>query len=113
VNISSIASFTGVPGIGAYSASKWAVRGITKTAALELASAGIRVNSVHPGIVATEMLIDAGMADRGIEAAKTAVPIGRAATSDDVAEMVLFLASDASDYCTGSEFVIDGGILAG
>jgi 3alpha(or 20beta)-hydroxysteroid dehydrogenase len=113
VNISSAAGFTGTPGLAAYAMTKWAVRGLTKTAALELADAGIRVNSVHPGIIATDMLLDVGMPDRGVEAGRTANPLGRAGTPEDVAAVVLFLASNDSRFVTGTELIVDGGSLAG
>jgi len=83
------------------------MRGMTKCAALEFARDAIRVNSVHPGSVDTEMLADAGTADL------LSIPLGRLARSEDIAKLVLYLASDASSYCTGSEFVIDGGLMAG
>jgi 3alpha(or 20beta)-hydroxysteroid dehydrogenase len=112
VNISSTGALEGYATLGAYVASKWAVRGLTKTAALELAPDGIRVNSVHPGVIATDMQIDAGSPDMGA-AWGGMQPAGRAGTPQDVARLVLFLASDESDYCTGSEFLVDGGMLAG
>jgi len=115
VNISSIAGLKGSPGTIAYTASKFAVSGMTKVAALELAPFGVRVNSVHPGYIDTSMLRDA-FGDFGgaatIEAAGAAVPNGRLATADDVAKLVLYLASDDSIYSTGSEFVVDGGLTA-
>jgi 3alpha(or 20beta)-hydroxysteroid dehydrogenase len=114
VNLSSIAGLRGSAGTIAYSASKWAVRGMTKVAALELAPMRIRVNSIHPGIIDTPMLNDLLITD---DAAKQAVggriPIGSVATADQVAALALWLASDESDHCTGSEFVVDGGITAG
>jgi 3alpha(or 20beta)-hydroxysteroid dehydrogenase len=118
VNISSIDGIIGMPGVSAYVASKFAVRGMTKVAALELAPLGIRCNSVHPGYIDTAMLRRTGRAGELTDAdvasfASAAVPIGRVGTVDDVAEVVLFLASDASRYCTGSEFVVDGGVTAG
>jgi len=115
INISSIAGLTGSAGTVAYTASKFAVRGMTKVAALELAPFGVRVNSVHPGYIDTSMLRDAFGAIGGeetIEAAGAAVPNGRLATAEDVAKLVLFLASDDSAYSTGSEFVVDGGLTA-
>lgn len=115
VNISSIAGLTGSAGTIAYTASKFAVRGMTKVAAIELAPFGVRVNSVHPGYIDTPMLRDAFGAFGGaetIEAAGAAVPNGRLATADDVAKVVLYLASDDSAYSTGSEFVVDGGLTA-
>ena len=108
VNISSFAGLSGAWGHSAYGASKWGLRGITKTAAIELGPLGIRVNSVHPGPIDTAMLpvpADAPMF--------TAYPLGRAGTADEVAEAVLFLASDASSYLTGAELAVDGGLAAG
>ena len=114
VNVSSIAGLRGSPGTAAYSASKWAVRGLTKVAALELASLKIRVNSIHPGIIDTPMLDD--LLFTGDAAARQAIgariPMGEVATADQVARMALFLASDDSDHSTGAEFVVDGGLTA-
>ncbi len=113
VNTSSVDGMTGMVGVTAYVASKFAVRGMTKTAALELGSAGIRVNSIHPGGVDTPMLHPEGMPSIDLSSVFKKVPLQRIGTVDDVAELALFLASDRSAYCTGSEFVIDGGLLAG
>src|SRR5437763_4625540 len=114
VNISSIAGLRGSPATIAYSASKWAVRGMTKVAALELASLGIRVNSIHPGIIDTPMLLDLMITDDTARAAiGSRIPIGQVANADQVARLALFLASDESDHSTGAEFVVDGGITAG
>jgi 3alpha(or 20beta)-hydroxysteroid dehydrogenase len=114
VNLSSIAGLRGSAGTIAYSASKWAVRGMTKVAALELAPFKIRVNSIHPGIIDTPMLNDLLITD---DAAKQAIggriPIGGVATADQVARLALYLASDESDHSTGAEFIVDGGITAG
>jgi 3alpha(or 20beta)-hydroxysteroid dehydrogenase len=107
INISSTAGLAGMAGLGAYSASKWGVRGLTKTAALELARDRIRVNSVHPGIIRTSM------ADGVSPERVSAQPIDRWGQPDDVAQMVLFLAGEDSSYCTGSEFVVDGGSTTG
>jgi 3alpha(or 20beta)-hydroxysteroid dehydrogenase len=107
VNISSAAGLRGVPGYGAYGATKWAVRGMTKTAALELASDHIRVNSVHPGAVDTPMVAASNL-QRG-EGKLPGAPLGRVGIPEDIANLVLFLASDASSYITGAEFAIDGG----
>jgi len=114
VNISSIAGLGGGAGTIAYTASKFAVRGMTKVAAVELAPFGVRVNSVHPGLIDTPMLREeVGLADPSArDAAATRVPNGRLATADDVARLVLYLASDDSAYSTGSEFVVDGGMTA-
>jgi 3alpha(or 20beta)-hydroxysteroid dehydrogenase len=109
VNISSVEGIIALPGMFAYAATKFAVRGMTKAAALELAPAGVRVNSVHPGPVDTPMLQQFGA---GLDFTPI-VPLGRPATAGEVAELVLFLASDESSYCTGAEFVVDGGMTAG
>jgi len=111
VNISSVAGLEGVFGSMAYGASKWAVRGMTKVAAKEFGRAGIRVNSVHPGIIDTEMISGMPMMsdDERRERAARSLPVGRLGTPRDIANMVLFLASDESGFCTGQEFVVDGG----
>lgn len=113
VNISSVDGMTGMAFTIAYVASKWAVRGMTKTAALELGQFGIRVNSIHPGGVDTPLLDPAREMGVDLRAYFSNVPLQRIATPDDVANLALFLASDESSYCTGSEFVIDGGLMAG
>jgi 3alpha(or 20beta)-hydroxysteroid dehydrogenase len=105
VNVSSIEGIQAVPQHHAYVASKFAIRGITKSAALELGPSGIRVNSIHPGLIETPMT--AGM-DSGI----MNIALKRAAQPSEVSSLVLFLASDDSSYSTGSEFVIDGGVGA-
>ena len=110
VNISSIAGLRGAGVAFAYGASKWAVRGMTKSAAQELAPHGIRVNSVHPGIIETEMIREFG--ENWKDALLPAIPQGRVASADDVAKLVLFLASDDSDYSNGAEFVVDGAMTA-
>ena len=113
VNISSIAGLRGSPGVVAYTASKFAVRGMTKVAALELAPFGVRVNSVHPGIIETPMLNLLREAAGGDEDLVTArIPVGRIAAAEEVARLVLYLASDDSAYSTGAEFVVDGGMTA-
>ena len=111
VNISSIAGLLSAPNAFAYGASKFAVRGMTKTAAVELARANIRVNSIHPGLIDTDMMteVTSGDATRH-DRLTTIVPLRRMAEADEVASLALFLASDESRYCTGSEFVIDGGV---
>lgn len=107
VNISSVAGLEGVYGSMAYTASKFAVRGMTKVAAKELGPSGVRVNSVHPGIIDTEMTSDFPK-----ERMLRAVPLNREADPSEVASLVLFLACDESSYCTGQEFVVDGGMHA-
>jgi 3alpha(or 20beta)-hydroxysteroid dehydrogenase len=97
-------------------ASKFAVRGFTKAAALELGRLGIRVNSIHPGFTDTPMLWGAagGTKNADIEKAiSSTIPLGRLGSPDDVAATVLFLVSDAGSYITGAEIAIDGGVLAG
>jgi 3alpha(or 20beta)-hydroxysteroid dehydrogenase len=106
INVSSVEGFRGSPGLHGYTATKFAVRGLTKSAALELAEHNIRVNSVHPGYVRTPMT--AGIAEDFL-----VIPLGRGAEPAEVSAMVLFLAGDESSYCTGSEFVVDGGLLSG
>ena len=110
INISSIAGLVGTGACLAYGASKWAVRGMTKAVAVELASSGVRANSVHPGIIATDMLHDLGSEMAEVQTAK--IPLGRLGAADDVGRLVLFLASDDSAYCTGHEFVIDGALTS-
>ncbi|HVM40341.1 MAG TPA: glucose 1-dehydrogenase [Acidimicrobiia bacterium] len=110
VNISSIEGIRGMKGVLPYTASKFAVTGMTKSVALEVAKYGIRVNSVHPGAVDTPMTQPLGDMT---EINKRYVPAGRACTSEEVADLVVYLASPESRYCTGSEFVIDGGATAG
>jgi 3alpha(or 20beta)-hydroxysteroid dehydrogenase len=112
VNISSVAGLEGVYGSTAYSATKWAVRGMTKVAAKELGRHGIRVNSIHPGLIVTAMTAHfPEFADEERRRrTERATPLGRLGTPEDIANMVLFLAGDASGYCTGQEFVVDGGI---
>ncbi len=110
INISSIAGMRGAGVAFAYGASKWAVRGMTKSAAQELSPFGIRVNSVHPGIIDTEMITELGPDWR--ELTEPRIPLGRAATPFDVAKLVLWLASDDSDYCSGHEYLIDGAMTA-
>jgi 3alpha(or 20beta)-hydroxysteroid dehydrogenase len=112
INISSIEGLGGSPMAIAYAASKFAVRGMTKVAALELAPAGIRVNSIHPGGVRTPMLDSIGGADTAALVVPS-IPMKRLATAEEIALLALFLASDESSYCTGSEFIADGGVTAG
>ena len=105
VNISSVAGLEGVYGSMAYTASKFAVRGMTKVAAKELGRHGVRVNSIHPGLIDTDMTREFDK-----ERMLKAVPLGREAEPAEVAAVALFLASDESSYCTGQEFVVDGGM---
>jgi 3alpha(or 20beta)-hydroxysteroid dehydrogenase len=107
VNISSVAGLRGSPGAIAYSATKWALRGMTKAAAIDLAPRKIRVNSVHPGPIDTEML-KVRTPEQNQERLQL-VPMKRMGTADEVASLVLFLLSDESAYITGAEVAIDGG----
>lgn len=109
VNISSLAGLQGAAGTFAYSTSKWAVRGMTKTAAVELGRRGVRVNSIHPGLIETDMM---RQLPTDPERMARNVPLGRVAQSREVAALALYLASDESSYSTGSEFVVDGGLQA-
>jgi 3alpha(or 20beta)-hydroxysteroid dehydrogenase len=106
INISSIFGLRGIPIIHPYVAAKFASRGLAKSVALEVADRGIRVNSVHPGMIRTPMTEN--RADDVLT-----IPLGRPGRAEDVANLVLFLASDESAYCTGAEFTIDGGVTAG
>lgn len=112
VNISSIAGMAanyGFPSL-AYVASKFAVRGMTKATAIEYGRHNIRVNSVHPGFIMTPMMVEA--TDEGGGDALSLIPLGRIADPDEVSQLVLFLASDESSYITGSEHLVDAGMLA-
>lgn len=106
INISSIAGLEG-SGAFAYGATKWAVRGMTKNAALDLGPHGIRVNSIHPGIIVTDMI--AGL---DLDEAALTVPLRKNGTPADVADLALWLASDESRYTTGAEITVDGGLTA-
>lgn len=108
VNIASVGGAKGFPGEFAYCASKWALRGMSRCAAVELAPFGIRVNTVLPGPIDTPMLASDG---GGGEWAGV-VPLGRLGAPVEVAELVAFLASDAAGYCAGAEIAVDGGMIA-
>ncbi|MDI3241936.1 SDR family oxidoreductase [Arthrobacter sp. AL08] len=106
INVSSIAGLRGYEQLSGYTASKYGVRGLTKSAALDLGSSGIRVNSVHPGVIETPMT--AGMTfDTGH------VPLHRTGQPPEIAALAVYLAADESSFVTGAEFVIDGGETAG
>jgi len=109
VNIGSSVALNGYHA-AAYSVSKWAVRGLTKAAALELASAGVRVNAVHPGIVNTPMI---AANTRQRDAVTSVTPMGRPAEAADIAHVVLFLLSDGAAYLTGADIPVDGGFSSG
>lgn len=112
--VSSVNGLIGASGASAYVTSKFAVRGLAKVAALELGPDGIRVNSVHPGAIDTAMIAPSAFGGNDVRPRLGAgVPAGRVGTPEDVAELVCWLSSDAASYCTGAEFVIDGGMTAG
>ncbi|GAA1945053.1 glucose 1-dehydrogenase [Microbacterium deminutum] len=106
INISSVEGMRGSPGLHGYTASKFGVRGLSQSLAVELGPSGIRVNSVHPGFIRTSMT-------SRIDPAHLDIPLGRAGDPSDVAGTIVFLASDASAFTTGAEFVVDGGMIAG
>ena len=113
INISSIAGIGAFPGLAAYVASKGGVRLLTKSAALDVAADAIRINSVHPGHLDTDMIASArAIAPQMIAAMEANVPMGMLGVADDIATMNLFLASDESRYITGAEFIVDGGLTA-
>ena len=104
INVSSIEGLRGAAYVHSYVASKWGLRGLTKSCALELASSNIRVNSIHPGFIRTPMT-------EHLPEDMVQTPLGRPGTPDEVATFVVFLASDESSFSTGSEFVVDGGLV--
>ncbi len=112
VNTSAGAGMTATFGVGAYATSKWGVRGLTKTAALEVARDNIRVNSIHPGNVRTSMVAGLDAAEVGAGAVRD-LAIPRIAEPEEITQLVLFVASDAASFSTGSEFIADGGQLLG
>ena len=111
MNVSSVFGMVAPAGNVAYSASKFAVRGITKQVAIEYGDQGIRANSVHPGYIRTPMMTDA-LDPEQIKIASGSVPIKRVGEVEDVASLVVFLASDEAGFITGSEYIIDGGLTA-
>ena len=114
VNISSVDGMKGSNSTGAYSSSKWGVRGLTKVAAMELGHRGVRVNSVHPGGVNTVMGVRPG--PEGLAMAQKfykGIPLGRIGQPEEIAHVTLFLASEESSYICGAEIVVDGGMIVG
>ena len=110
INISSVEGLRGLPRLVAYSASKFAVRGMTKSAAVELGRHKIRVNSIHPGFIDTPMTRAQGLENIDVDKLfEKGIPLGRAGKPEDIVNMVVFLASDESSYCSGAEFIVDGG----
>ncbi|ANY22531.1 SDR family NAD(P)-dependent oxidoreductase [Gordonia terrae] len=112
VNIASISGMLGYYSAG-YTASKWAARGLTKTAALEFAPDGIRVNSVNPGLVDTPMLHSAEDGGAYVDSNVRSIPMARIAQPEEIAGVVTFLLSPDSSYMTGTDLVVDGGLLSG
>ena len=113
VNVSSVTGLRSFPGILAYAVSKAALDQLTRCAALELAAKGVRVNAVNPGVVVTEAHLSGGMPqenyERFLEHSRTTHPLGRVAQPEEIAELILFLASDRASWITGATYSIDGG----
>lgn len=109
VNVCSVAALSGHVA-AAYTASKWALRGLSRTASLELGARGIRVNAVMPGLIETPLMESASPAFRG--AALAEIPLGRTGSVDDIAPLMVFLVSDESAYLNGAEIAVDGGLTA-
>ena len=107
VNVSSLSGLGGIPGTFAYSTSKWAVRGMTKIASCELAPLRIRVNGIYPGMILTPMLGE--NAPEFLKQYESRMVMGRAGQPEEVAQLVLFLSSDAASYISGAEITVDGG----
>ncbi|WP_370942944.1 glucose 1-dehydrogenase [Amycolatopsis sp. cg5] len=112
VNVSSVEGLAGMPYLIAYTASKFAIRGMTKVAAMELGAKNIRVNSVHPGMIETNMVATATGAEVDLRRFAKKVALGRMGQPEEIAQLVVFLGSDDSSYSTGAEFVADGGATA-
>lgn len=111
INASSVEGLAGMPSCTAYAATKWAIRGMTKCAAMELGPKGIRVNSVHPGMIDTPMTRVHG-GDAAMDYGASKVPLRRVGTPSDIAPVYVFLASDESSYINGAEIAVDGGVTS-
>ncbi|MEJ7633623.1 glucose 1-dehydrogenase [Aeromicrobium sp.] len=111
INCSSVEGLAGMASLTAYTGTKFAIRGMTKAAAVELGAHGVRVNSVHPGMIDTAMTQAAG-GEAAMQWGATRVPLERVGTPEDVAPLYVYLASDESGYTTGGEFAVDGGVTA-
>lgn len=112
INVSSIEGLAAMPHVVAYTATKFAVRGMTKAAALELGERGIRVNSVHPGMIDTDMLREFTGHDADLSPVGQKLALRRLGKPEEIADLMVFLGSGESSYCTGAEFVADGGATA-
>jgi 3alpha(or 20beta)-hydroxysteroid dehydrogenase len=115
INVSSVGGFSVGAGLSAYVASKWGIRGLTKTAAVELGRDNIRVNSIHPGITDTPMHAknQSSVAGKPMPDQFKTLAVARVADPDEISQMVMYLASSASSFSTGAEFIVDGGYLLG
>jgi 3alpha(or 20beta)-hydroxysteroid dehydrogenase len=111
INCSSVEGLAGMASLTAYTGSKFAIRGMSKAAAVELGAYGVRVNSIHPGMIDTPMTRVHG-GDAAMEYGATRIPLERVGTPDDIAPLYVYLASDESGYTTGGEFAVDGGVTA-
>ena len=111
INVSSIAGFVGIWGAPGYTASKFAVRGMTKSAAIEFAPFNIRVNSIHPGMIRTQMSVAEGEGAAQMEMLVNSAPAARRGEAEEVSAVVILLASDETRFSTGAEFVVDGGFI--
>ena len=113
LTFSSVNGLLPAPGLNAYTAAKYAIRGLSRTAAIELAPDGIRVNTICPGSIETPITATTDFGEVDFAAYAASVPLGRRGAPGDVAEVALFLAEGASSYVTGAEIVVDGGLIAG
>lgn len=111
INCSSVEGLAGMASLTAYTGTKFAIRGMTKAAAVELGAHGVRVNSVHPGMIDTGMTREVG-GEAAMQWGATRIPLERVGTPEDVAPLYVYLASDESGYTTGGEFAVDGGVTA-
>jgi 3alpha(or 20beta)-hydroxysteroid dehydrogenase len=113
VNISSVSGMIGQATVGAYAASKWGVRGLTRVAALELGPRGVRVNTIYPGWTETPMGTPPGTTQEAIDKSCARIPLRRIGQPDEIAQAALYLASEESSYVCGAELLVDGGMIAG
>lgn len=113
VNVSSVSGMIGQASVGAYAASKWGVRGLTRAAALELGHSGVRVNAIYPGGTRTDMGAPQHIPMEQIKDFYSGIPLRRIGEPEDIARAALYLVSDESAYVTGAELVVDGGMIAG